>query len=203
VPAQVRGEETVFPFDGAVVRPADFYYWNFVITPPIRLRTKSRSRWICPATTGARGTLKVDVRAVEDHRVQSRPPRRISPERHGGRTLEFDDQNAADGRAGVPAGVASNGANVLTVRGVLTNASQYSYFVVDRRHGGIPARSRGQRRPAQVRAGGPRRCPPPRSRIRSLLAMDEQGAADLGRRCERHCRTRRGQRRRRRTSVSR
>jgi len=177
VPAQVRGEEDVFPFDGAVVRPADFYYWNFVISTTNPASNQVAFALDLPGHDGGAWTLKVDVQGWSkttafnpDHRAEFR----LNGTAVG--TLEFDDQNAATAVLAVPAGVASNGANVLTVRGVLTNASQYSYFVVD----GATAEYRrdlaASAGPAQVRAGGAAALSAAAFANPLVLAMDEQGA---------------------------
>ena len=177
VPAQVRGEEDVFPFDGAVVRPADFYYWNFVISTTNPASNQVAFALDLPGHDGGAWTLKVDVQGWSkttafnpDHRAEFR----LNGTAVG--TLEFDDQNAATAVLAVPAGVASNGANVLTVRGVLTNASQYSYFVVD----GATAEYRrdlaASAGPAQVRAGGAAALAAAAFADPLVLALDAQGA---------------------------
>ena len=177
VPAQVRGEEDVFPFDGALVRPADFYYWNFVISTTNPASNQVAFALDLPGHDGGAWTLKVDVQGWS--KTTARNPDHCAEFRLNGSwlgSLSFDDQNAATAVLAVPAGVASNGTNVLTVRGAVTNASHYSYFVVD----GATAEYRrdlaASAGPAQVRAGGAAALAAAAFAEPLVLALDAQGA---------------------------
>jgi len=177
VPAQVRGEEDVFPFDGALVRPADFYYWNFVISTTNPASNQVAFALDLPGHDGGAWTLKVDVQGWS--KTTARNPDHCAEFRLNGSwlgSLSFDDQNAATAVLAVPAGVASNGTNVLTVRGAVTNASHYSYFVVD----GATAEYRRDLAasvgPAQVRAGGAADLAAAAFAEPLVLALDAQGA---------------------------
>ena len=155
LPAQIRFEQEIFPFNGAVERPADFYYWNFVIASIHSASNRVDFPFTLDGYGGGELTLKVDVQGWSKTTTRN-PDHRAEYYLNGTLvgTNAFDDQLAATATLAIPSGVASNGANVLTVRGALTNASQYSYFVVD----GFTAAYDRQMVPgadtAFVRAGG-------------------------------------------------
>ncbi|MGD9613010.1 MAG: MBG domain-containing protein [Kiritimatiellia bacterium] len=132
LPAQARFEQDVFPFNGAVQRPDDFYYWNFVISSTDPATNRVDFPFVLDGYGGGAWTLKVDVQGWSKTTTRN-PDHRAEYFLNGTLvgTNAFDDQLAATATLAIPPGVASAGANVLTVRGVLTNASQYSYFVVD------------------------------------------------------------------------
>ena len=132
LPTQVRFEQEIFPFNGAVERPADFYYWNFVIASANPASNRVGFPFVLDGYDGGALTLKADVQGWSKTTTRN-PDHRAEYYLNGTLvgTNSFDDQLAATATLAIPAGVASNGANVLTVRGALTNASQYSYFVVD------------------------------------------------------------------------
>ena len=154
-PTQIRFEQEIFPFNGAVERPADFYYWNFVIASIHPASNRVDFPFALDGYGGGELTLKVDVQGWSKTTTRN-PDHRAEYYLNGTLvgTNSFDDQLAATATLAIPPGVASNGANVLTVRGALTNASQYSYFVVD----GFTAEYARQMVPgdgtAFVRAGG-------------------------------------------------
>ncbi len=131
LPAQVRCEQDVFPFNAAEQRPADYYYWNAVISTTNPASNRVDFALGLPGYNDGALTLRVDVQGWT--RTTRNPDHRAEYSLNGTLvgTNSFDDQYAATAVLAIPAGVASNGANTLTVRGVLTNASQYSYFVVD------------------------------------------------------------------------
>ena len=132
LPAQVRFEQDVFPFSGAVERPADFYYWNFVISSTDPSANRVDFALDLEGYDGGALTLKVDVQGWSKTTTRN-PDHRAEYYLNGTLvgTNAFDDQLAATATLAIPPGVATSGANVLTVRGALTNASHYSYFVVD------------------------------------------------------------------------
>ena len=131
-PVRFRSEQDAYPFDGAVLRPADYYYWNYIVstTNPASNRVNFAVN-LDGYETGAL-TLQVDLQGWSKTSTQN-------PDHHAefwlngtyAGAISFDDQNAATAVLDIPAGVASNGINQLTVRGALTNASNYSYFILD------------------------------------------------------------------------
>lgn len=155
LPTAVRFEEDMFAFNGAVERPADYYYWNFVIASVNPASNRVDFPFALEGYAGGTLTLKVDVQGWSKTTTRN-PDHRAEYYLNGTLvgTNAFDDQLAATATLAIPPGVAANGANVLTVRGALTNASQYSYFVVD----GFTAEYARQMVPgagtAFVRAGG-------------------------------------------------
>lgn len=132
LPTTVRYEQDVFAFNGAVERPADYYYWNFVIATTDPASNRVDFPFALEGYDGGTLTLKVDVQGWSKTTTRN-PDHRAEYYLNGTLvgTNAFDDQLAATAMLAIPPGVAANGANVLTVRGALTNASQYSYFVVD------------------------------------------------------------------------
>ncbi|HRT04728.1 MAG TPA: MBG domain-containing protein [Kiritimatiellia bacterium] len=132
LPTAIRFEEDVFAFNGAVERPDDYYYWNFVIASTDPAANRVDFPFALEGYDGGALTLKVDVQGWSKTTTRN-PDHRAEYYLNGTLvgTNAFDDQLAATATLAIPAGVASNGANVLAVRGALTNASQYSYFVVD------------------------------------------------------------------------
>ena len=132
LPAQIRFEQDVFPFDAVVQRPADFYYWNFVISTTNPASNRVDFAFSLDGYGGDALTLRVDMQGWSKTTARN-PDHRAEFSVNGTPvgSVEFDDQNAATAVLAIPSGVASNGANVLTVRGAVTNASYYSYFVLD------------------------------------------------------------------------
>ena len=122
---------------------------------------------------------------VENHRAQSRPLRRIPPERQLARQLVVRRPKRGDGRAGGSGrgGVQRHQRADRARR--RDEREPLQLFRRGRRHGGVPARSRGQRRPgasARRRGRGPRRR---RVRGAACAGAGRAGRADLGRRRER------------------
>ena len=132
LPTAIRFEDDVFAFNGAVERPADYYYWNFVVAAVDPATNRVDFPFALEGYAGGALTLKVDVQGWSKTTTRN-PDHRAEYYLNGTLvgTNAFDDQLAATATLAIPAGVAASGANVLTVRGALTNASQYSYFVVD------------------------------------------------------------------------
>ncbi len=176
LPAEIRFEEDVFPFNGAVERPDDFYYWNFVISAVDPATNRVDFPFVLDGYGGGELTLRVDVQGWS--KTTTRNPDHCAEYYLNGTlvgTNAFDDQLAATATLAIPLGVASNGANVLTIRGALTNASQYSYFVVD----GFTAEYDRQMVPgagtAFVRAGGAAAVSAAAFADPLALALDEDG----------------------------
>lgn len=130
--AQIRFEEDLLPFDAVLEWPEDYYYWNFIISSTNPAANLVDFPFDLDGYGGEAWTLRVDVQGWS--KTTARNPDHRAEFRLNGTpvgSIEFDDQNAATAVLAIPPGVASNGANVLTVRGVLTNAATYSYFVLD------------------------------------------------------------------------
>ena len=131
-PAQVRFEEDRLPLDSVVERPEDFYYWNYIISTTNPASNRVDFAINLDGYAGDALTLKVDLQGWSKTAWQN-------PDHHAEFSLNgtpvgtfaFDDQNAAQAELAIPAGVASNGANTLTVRGALPAGFSYSYFVLD------------------------------------------------------------------------
>ena len=131
-PTRIRFEQDVFPFSGVVERPADFYYWNFVVSSIDPSSNRVDFALDLGGYDGGALTLRVDVQGWSKTTTRN-PDHRAEYYLNGTLvgTNAFDDQFAATATLAIPPGVAARGPNVLTVRGALTNASHYSYFVVD------------------------------------------------------------------------
>ncbi len=174
-PAVVRFEEDVFPFNGAIQRPADFYYWNYIISTTNPAANRVDFPIDLEGYAGGDVTLRVDVQGWSQ---TTRNPDHCA-EFHFNEaplgTLTFDDQNRATAVLSVPPGIVSNGINVLRVRGVLTNAAHYSFFVLD----GITAEYDRVLSPGagtvHVRAGGAASVSAAAFSEPLVLALDEAG----------------------------
>ena len=132
LPTRVRYEQDVLPFIAAMQRPADYYYWNAVISTTNPASNRVDFALGLDGYAGGAVTLRVDLQGWT--KTTSRNPDHRAEFTFNGTsagTITFDDQNVATAVLAIADGVASNGTNVLTVRGVLTNATDYSYFVVD------------------------------------------------------------------------
>ena len=131
-PVQVRFEEDRLPLDSVEQMPEDFYYWNYVIgsTDPDVNRVDFAID--LDGYEGGALTLKVDLQGWSKSTWQN-------PDHHAEFSLngtpvgeiEFDDQDTVTAVLEVPAGVAVNGTNTLTVRGAVAAAFNYSVFVLD------------------------------------------------------------------------
>jgi hypothetical protein len=175
LPASVRFEQDVFPFNGAIQRPADFYFWNFIISSTNPAANLTDFPIDLEGYAGGDLTLKVDVQGWSQ---TTRNPDHIAEFHFNGAPLgilTFDDQDRATAVRTVPPGIASNGINVLTVRGVLTNAAHHSSFVLD----GITAEYDRVLSPGagtvHVRAGGAASVSAAAFMDPLALALDEAG----------------------------
>lgn len=176
VPASVRFEQDIFPFSGAIQRPADFYFWNFIISTTNPAANRADFPIDLEGYAGGDVTLRVDVQGWSQ---TTRNPDHCAEFHFNGAplgTLMFDDQNRATAVRTVPPGIVSNGINVLTVRGVLTNAAHHSSFVLD----GITAEYDRVLSPGagtvHVRAGGAASVSAAAFSDPLVLALDEAGS---------------------------
>jgi uncharacterized repeat protein (TIGR01451 family) len=131
-PSRVRFEQDRYPLlNNAPTLPEDFYYWNFVIGTTNPAANRVDFGFNLDGYSGGALTLAVDL--VGWSKTARNPDHRVEFSLNGTPvgTFAFDDQNAATAVLAIPAGVAASGANVLTVRGALLAATDYSYFVVD------------------------------------------------------------------------
>ena len=131
-PVQMRFEEDRLPLDSVERMPEDLYYWNFIVgsTDPDANRVDFDVD--LDGYEGGALTLTVDLQGWSKSTWQN-------PDHHAEFSLngtpvgeiEFDDQETATAVLEIPAGIAVNGTNALTVRGALDAAFNYSCFVLD------------------------------------------------------------------------
>ena len=131
-PVQVRFEEDRLPLDSVEQMPEDFYYWNYVVGSTDPATNRVDFAIDLDGYEGGALTLTVDLQGWSESTWQN-------PDHHAEFSLngtpvgeiEFDDQEVATAVLEIPAGIAVNGANTLTVRGAVAAAFNYSIFVLD------------------------------------------------------------------------
>ena len=131
-PVQVRFEEDRLPLDSVEQMPEDFYYWNYVVGSTDPATNRVDFAIDLDGFEGGALTLTVDLQGWSESTWQN-------PDHHAEFSLngtpvgeiEFDDQEVATTVLEIPAGIAVNGANTLTVRGAVAAAFNYSIFVLD------------------------------------------------------------------------
>jgi uncharacterized repeat protein (TIGR01451 family) len=131
VPAQVRFELDRYPFDSALVKPADFYYWDYVLSATNDKATSLRNFPL--DLTGAAGDVALNVR-LSGWSSTTNDPDHLAEFRFNGGTVgsvAFDGQAAVETELSIPAASVAAGENVLAVRGVLQPGRSHSYFIVD------------------------------------------------------------------------
>jgi hypothetical protein len=131
LPVVVNFEVDQYPFDSAAIMPADFYYWDYVLSATNETTTSVRSFPL--ELTGAAGDVSLKVRLI-GWSVTTNNPDHLAEFRFNGMaagSIAFDGQDAAVAELAIPAGVVSNGVNTLSVRGVLQPGRSHSFFVVD------------------------------------------------------------------------
>ncbi len=129
-PAQVRFELDRYPFDIATTRPEDFYYWDYVISGA----TNATSLRDFPLDlAGAAVAVALKVRLMGWSSTTNNPDHLAEFRFNGTRVglVSFDGQDSIETEVSVPVALVSNGANVLSVKGVLQPGRSHSYFVVD------------------------------------------------------------------------
>ena len=132
VPVQVRIEEDRLPLDSVVQMPEDFYYWDYVISTTDPASNRVDFVLGLEGYEGGPLTVTVDLQGWSKTATQN-------PDHHAEFSLNgtpvgvlaFDDQQLAAAELSIPSGLASNGLNVLTVRGALPTNYTHSFFVVD------------------------------------------------------------------------
>ena len=131
-PAQIRFEEDRLPLDGAIQKPEDFYYWNYIVATANPASNQVDFAINLDGYEGGALTLRVDLQGWSqilwlnpDHHAEFK----LNGTAVG--DLAFDNQNVATAELAIPAGIAANGTNTLTVRGALPPGYSHSYFVLD------------------------------------------------------------------------
>ncbi len=128
-PVQVRFEQDRYPFDSALIKPDDFYYWDYVISG-----TNAASLRSFPLDLAGRtGNVVLKIRLM-GWSSTTNDPDHLAEIRFNGTTVgsvAFDGQDAVEAEVTIPLAAVSNGANVVAVKGVLPEGRSHSYFVVD------------------------------------------------------------------------
>ena len=130
-PAAVDFEVDRYPFDSAAVRPADFYYWDYVLSATNDTATSRRDFPLDLA--GATGAVELKIR-LQGWSSTTNAPDHLAEFRFNGvavGSVSFDGQDVAEAELSIPLASVSNGVNALSVRGVLQPGRSHSYFVVD------------------------------------------------------------------------
>ena len=129
-PATVRFEEDRYPFDSATTKPADFYYWDYVISGTSATATKRFALDLA----GATGAVALTVR-LQGWSGTTNDPDHLAEFSFNGApagSVVFDDQDVVEAELAIPAGAVRPGTNELAVKGTLQPGRTHSYFVVDR-----------------------------------------------------------------------
>ena len=129
LPVTVRFEEDRYPFDSALEKPQDFYYWDYVIGGTNATSSKDFSLDL----TGCTGNVDLKVRLM-GWSSSTNDPDHSAEFRFNGTVVgatTFDGAEAEEVGLAIPAGLISNGVNTLTVKGYLLPGRTYSAFVVD------------------------------------------------------------------------
>ncbi|HOO20846.1 MAG TPA: SdrD B-like domain-containing protein, partial [Kiritimatiellia bacterium] len=129
-PVQERFEQDRYPFDSAAVMPEDLYYWDYVISGHATMGERNFPLDL----SGADGDVGLVVR-LQGWSSTTNDPDHLAELSLNGEpigTFAFDGQDAVTVDLVVPAKQVLDGANSLTVKGVLQDGRTHSYFVVDR-----------------------------------------------------------------------
>ncbi len=129
-PVQIRFEQDRYPFDSALVKPADFYYWDYVISGA----TNATSLRSFPLDlSGRTGDVVLKIR-LQGWSSTTNEPDHLAEIRFNGATVDsvaFDGQEAVETEVTIPLAAATDGVNALAVKGVLQAGRSHSYFTVD------------------------------------------------------------------------
>jgi len=128
-PATVRFEEDRYPFDGATTKPADFYYWDYVISGT----NATATRRFALDLAGATGAVALKVR-LQGWSSTTNAPDHLAEFFFNGApagSAVFDGQDVLEAELAIPAGAVLAGTNELAVKGTLQPGRTHSYFVVD------------------------------------------------------------------------
>ncbi len=129
-PVQVRFEQDRYPFDSALVKPDDFYYWDYVISGA----TNATSLRSFPLDlTGRAGDVVLKIRLMGWSSTTNEPDHLAEIRFNGApvATVFFDGQDAVEAEVAIPLAAVANGVNELAVKGVLQEGRSHSYFTVD------------------------------------------------------------------------
>jgi len=129
-PVQIRVEEDRYPFDSALTRPDDFYYWDYVISGHPSLG----AREVALDLTGyAGGSLDLTIHLRGWSSTYNNPDHLAEFLFNGevAGSVTFDGQETVSARLTIPAGWVEGGINTVTVKGVLQSGYTHSFFVLD------------------------------------------------------------------------
>jgi uncharacterized repeat protein (TIGR01451 family) len=130
-PVDLRFEQDRYPFDSAITRPEDFYYWEYVISghPTLGVRNFAMD-W----TGYAGGDADLTIRLMGWSSTDNDPDHlaEFSFNGHAAGSIAFDGQEEIEASLTIPAAWIINGENSLSVKGALQDGYTHSYFVVDR-----------------------------------------------------------------------
>ena len=129
-PVTVRFEEDRYPFSSRFPRPEDFYYWKYIVSG----NPDSGSReFILDLGGYTGGSVDLRVQLVGWSETGYTPDHLAEFELNGVAigSITFDNQEQVVAELVVPPGVAVDGNNVLTVRGVIQEGHTHSFFVLD------------------------------------------------------------------------
>ena len=129
-PVRIRFEQDRYPFDSALIKPADFYYWDYVISGT----TNATSLRGFPLDlSGRTGDVVLKIR-LQGWSSTTNEPDHLAEIRFNGApvgSVSFDGQDAVETEVTIPLAAAADGVNELSVKGVLQEGRSHSYFVVD------------------------------------------------------------------------
>ena len=129
-PVDLRLEEDRYPFDSALSRPDDFYYWDYVISGHATLGQKDVS---IDLAGFAGEQLELSVRLRGWSNTDQTPDHAAEFYFNGdlvGHVL-FDGQQVTNAVLSIPAALVLDGVNTLGIRGVLAEGHTHSFFVLD------------------------------------------------------------------------
>jgi len=130
-PVQLRFEKDQYPFDSAVTRPEDFYYWEYVISGHATLGQRDFELDLTGATDGD-VALAVRLMGWSNTANDSDHLTEFLFNGTAVGSITFDGQEQVEAEMTIPGALVIDGMNTLSVKGVLQDGYTHSYFVVDR-----------------------------------------------------------------------
>jgi len=130
-PAQIRFEQDRYPFEGALTRPEDFYYWDYIISGNA---TTGQRDFSLDLSGFAGEALELTVRLQGWSNTDNSPDHMAEFLWNGNPAglVFFDGQDVATAVLTISGASVQSGTNTLTVKGVLQPGYSHSFFVVDR-----------------------------------------------------------------------